>query len=166
MKGTRPLFLALALGLMVSLAASGCASGGSGGGSSSTLRKDIGAVMEAPLLEAREKIFGKYSIPMLREEDTSRSIYWETQWMPREPTPEEVAEGVSESRNRIIIRGNFVDQRLDGSVVLRARFDVENQVRSQMNPGWHPGPMPSSVEDSFEEIYEDFRLELRTGVIR
>jgi hypothetical protein len=122
--------------------------------------------MVAPLTTAREKVFGKYSIPMYREEDTSRSIFWETQWIPRNPAPEERAAGVTAARNRIIIRGTYVDERLDGSVVLRVRWEVENQVRTQMDQEWHPGPMPSEAVDQYEEVYDDIMLEVRAGIIR
>ena len=87
--------------------------------------------MLGPLTTARVKIFGKYTIPMYREEDTARSIMWETQWLPRQAAPEESAAGVTEARNRIIIRGTYVDERLDGTVVLRVRFEVENQIHGR-----------------------------------
>ena len=75
----------LALGLVLSIAVAGCASGGSSGRTS--IRRDIGNVMVAPLTTARVKVFGKYTIPMYRETDTSRSLMWETQWLPRLPAP-------------------------------------------------------------------------------
>jgi hypothetical protein len=152
------------VGLFLSIALAGCASGGSGG--SSTLRRDIGNVMLRPLTTARTKIFGKYTIPMYREEDTARSIMWETQWLPRQPAPEESGAGVTEAQNRIIMRGTYVDERLDGTVVLRVRFEVENQIRTGLNPDWHPGPIPESVEDRFDEIYDDLMMEVRAGIIR
>jgi len=154
----------LVVGLLLTAAMTGCATGGAGGGS--VLRRDIGNVMLAPLTAAREKIFGKHTIPMYREEDTARSIMWETQWLPRQPAPEEMEMGVTGGRNRIIMRGTYVDERLDGTVVLRVRFEVENMIQTQTNPEWHPGPMPESVEDRFEEIYDDLMLEVRAGIIR
>jgi len=164
MRRTRPLPLLLALGLIASVGLAGCASGGSGG--STVLRKDIGKVMVAQLTTAREKVFGKHTIPMYREENTSRTLYWETQWLPRGPAPEESAEGVRGGRNRIILRGTYVEERLDGTVVLRVRFEVENQIQTDLNPEWHPGPVPPMVEEMFEEVYDDLMLELRAGVIR
>ena len=154
----------LAIGLVLSVAVAGCASGGSGG--RTTFRRDIGNVMIPPLTVAREKVFGKYQIPMFREEGTSRSIMWETDWMPRQPAPEEAGAGVTGGRNRIIIRGTYVEERMDGTPVLRVRLEVENQVRTSMNPEWHPGPMPESVEERFEEVYDDLMLEVRAGIIR
>ncbi|NNM06654.1 MAG: hypothetical protein HKO65_16285 [Gemmatimonadetes bacterium] len=154
----------LAVCLVLSVAVAGCASGGSGG--RTTLRRDIGNVMIPPLTTAREKVFGKYQIPMYREEGTSRSIMWETDWLPRQPAPEETAAGVTGGRNRITIRGTYVEERMDGTPVLRVRLEVENQIRTALNPEWHPGPMPEAVEDRFEEIYDDLMLEVRAGIIR
>jgi len=155
------------MGLTLIVAVVGCASGGSGGGSgSSVFRQDIGIVMVQPLLLAREKIFAKHQIPMLREQDTTRSINWETQWIPRNPVPEESAAGVVAARNRIFIKGTYVEERLDGTPVLRVRFEVENQVQTSMDPQWHAGPMPEAAKDLYQEVYDDLMLELRAGIIR
>jgi len=146
----------------------GCASGGSGGGSggSNVFRKDIGKVMVRPLTTAREKVFGKHIIPMYREDNTTRTIDWESQWMPRGPAPEEMVAGVRAGRNRVFIRGIYVEERLDGTVVLRVRLEVENQIQTDLDPEWHPGPMPPIVVEKFQEVYDDLMMELRAGVIR
>lgn len=166
MKGKRPSRLLLALGLVLLFGVAGCATSGGGSRGASVLRRDIGAVMVAPLTAAREKIFGRYTIPVLREEDTARSLYWESQWLPRNLTPEESAAGVTEARNRVFLRGNYVDERLDGTVVVRVRYEVENYVRTATDPEWHPGAMPPTVEERFDGIYKDLMLELRVGIIR
>jgi hypothetical protein len=164
MRIRRPSPLLLSLGLFFSFGLVGCATGGSGG--ANVYRKEIGKVMVVPLTTARDKIFGKYTIPMYRETDTERSIFWESQWMPRGPAPEELDQGVDGARNRVLIRGNYVEERLDGTAVLRVRFEVENQIQTQMDPQWHPGPMPPTVEERFQEVYDDLMLELRAGIIR
>jgi len=115
---------------------------------------------------ARDKIFAKYHIPMLREQDTGRTINWETQWVPRNPVPEEAAVGAVAARNRIFIKGTYVEERLDGTPVLRVRFEVENQFQTAMDPEWHPGPVPEAAEEMYQEIYDDLMMELRAGVIR
>jgi len=166
MKGKRPPRLLLPLGLVLFFGVAGCATFGGGSSGASVLRKDIGAVMIGPLATAREKVFGKHTIPVLREEDTARSLYWESQWLPRDLTPEETAAGVTEARNRVFLRGNYVDERLDGTVVVRVRYEVENYVRTTMDPEWHPGTMPPAVEERFDGIYTDLMLELRAGIIR
>ena len=86
--------------------------------------------------------------------------------MPREATPEELVAGVTGGRNRIIMRGTYSEQRLDGTLVFRMRFEVENEIQTQMDPAWHPGPMPPAVEETFKEVYDDLMMELRAGVIR
>jgi hypothetical protein len=122
--------------------------------------------MVAPLTTAREKVFGKHIIPMYREELTTRTLYWETQWMPRQPTPEELTAGVQQGRNRVIMRGNYAEERLDGTPVLRVRFEVENQIQTKLEPAWHPGVMPPAVEEKFQEVYDDLMAEVRMGIIR
>ncbi len=166
MKGTSLSRLFLPLGLALCFGLAGCATFGGSSSANNVFRRDIGAVMVRPLETAREKVFGKHTIPVLREEDTARTIYWESQWLPRDLAPEESAAGVTGARNRVFLRGNYVDERLDGSIVVRVRFEVENEVRTAMDPEWHPGAMPSEVEKRFEEIYQDLMLELRAGIIR
>ena len=168
MKGIRPLPLLLAFGLIASVGAAGCASAGSGGGASgnTVFRKEIGKVMVRPLTTAREKIFGKHIIPMYREEQTARTLMWETQWMVREPAAEELTAGVRAARNRVFLRGNYVEERMDGTPVFRVRFEVENQIQTDLNPAWHPGIIPPEVEERFQDVYDDLMLELRVGIIR
>ena len=131
MRRTRHIPFLLPLGLALSVVVAGCATGGSGGGN--VIRKDLGKVMVGPLTSAREKVFGKHTIPMYREEDSARTILWESQWIPREAEPEESALGATAGRNRILIRGNYVEERMDGTVVLRVRFEVENQIQTDLN---------------------------------
>lgn len=165
MKRRRPSRLLIALGPVLFFGVAGCATGGGSSGTS-VLRRDIGAVMITPLITAREKIFSKHRIPVLRDEATSRSLHWESQWIPRALTPEESAAGVAEARNRVFLRGTYVDERLDGTVVVRVRYEVENSIRTTMDPAWHPGDMPPAVEETFDEVYSDLMMELRAGIIR
>ena len=92
---------------------------------------------------------------------------YESQWMPRAPTPAEAAEGVTAARNRVMIRGRRIEGELDMvSSVYRVTFEVNNEVRSALLPDWHPGPMPDAPMERFRRVLSDMNLELRTGVRR
>ncbi len=164
MRRTRPPAFLFAVGLALSAVVAGCATGGTGGEYS--FRRDIGKVMVGPLTTARDKVFGQHSLAMYRETDTSTSFMWEAQWMPRQPAPEESAVGATGARNRVIMRGTYVEERLDGTPVFRVRFEVENQIRTEIDPEWHPGPVPPQVEELFQEVYDDLMTEVRMGIIR
>jgi hypothetical protein len=79
---------------------------------------------------------------------------------------EEAAAGVTAARNRIFIKGTYVEERIDGTPVLRVRFEVENQVQTPMDPEWHAGPIPEAAKELYREVYDDLMLELRAGIIR
>lgn len=168
MNQTSPMPFLFAVGLTLALTLSGCATGGGGGSSSgdALYREDLGRVMLQPLLRAREKIWGKHSIPIYREEDTARTFLFESQWMPRQVTAEEALGGATGGRNRVFIRGTLTGENLDGTPVFRGRYEVENQIQTQANPDWFPAPMPPEVRQIFKRVYDDLMLELRSGIIR
>lgn len=162
----QPFFFALGLALV--LAATGCAStGGGGGGSESPVyREDLGRVMVLPLERARVKIYGKYNINIFREESTNRDFTYESEWIPRAPTLEETAVGVTAAQNRVTLSGYRTTENLDGTYIYRTTFQVENQVQSTDGPDWHPAPMPTETRNEFRRIFSDLQMELRAGVIR
>ena len=169
MNQTSRLPFSFALGLTLALTVAGCATAGGGGGASAgdaLYREDLGRVMVAPLITAREKIWGRHTIPLYREETTARSIYWESEWLPRLPAPEETLGGTIGGRNRVVMRGTQAGENLDGTFIFRVRFEVQNQVQTQVFPEWHPAPMPPEVRERFKQVYDDLMLELRTGLIR
>jgi len=157
----------LRLAIALALASTGCASGGSGGGGDdsrdSIYREDVGQVLFQPLEAARMKMWGKHSIPLLRDDHTSRSLMWESEWIRRAPSPSEYA---TAARNRVIMRGRQVGENLDGTGMYRVTFEVENQVQTDGVPDWHPSPFPKEVLDTYRRLYSDLMLEVRTGVRR
>lgn len=164
---------AAAFPLLLALAASGCASGGGGAGGdqgSETFRADLGNVIQSPLVDAREKVWTRHSIPLRREEVLHRSLYFESDWMVRQVEPEERAAGIGEARNRVVLRGvRTGDELLDGVPVegrFRATLEVENQVRTEAQPEWHPAPMPAEVLARFRRVVGDMEMEVRAGVRR
>lgn len=157
----------LSLGFLL-LTLAGCASSGNGDGddASDVYRENMGQVVLGPLIEAREKIWQRHSIPLRREESTYRTLYWESEWIPRQPTTEEAAEGVTDARNRVIIEGRRTSVTMDGAPSFSVTHRVENQARSAAIPEWHPAPIPESVRTQYRRIYSDLMLEVRAGVRR
>lgn len=87
--------------------------------------------------------------------------------MVRSPEPGEMAQGVIEARNQVILDARFLEREMDMSEgVYRATFEVRNEIRTETAPDWHPGPMPQAVRDRFRRVYNDMRLEVATGIRR
>jgi hypothetical protein len=125
------------------------------------MRENLGRVLAGPLEEARFLIWGKYGIPIEREESSSQNIRVESQWMFRAPEPAEAAAGVVQARNRVILDARFLEREMDMSDgVYRATFEVRNEVRTETVPDWHPGPMPDATRERFRRVYNDMRLEV------
>lgn len=153
--------------LFGTLALFGCASGGGGGGEAPhTIQENLSRVLQQPFEEGLDKVWSRYQIPERRRESQFRSLYYESQWMEREPTPAEVAQGATAARNRVTVQGRRVGDTLDGQGIFSLTWEVENQIRSQEVPEWHPGPMPEQVRDRFRRMYSDLRMEVNTGVRR
>lgn len=156
----------IAVLLVVLTAACASASGGEGDGSSEEFEEQLGRILYPPLQEAMDKILPKYRLSLRRSEEQFASLYYETEWMTREVTAEEQAEGVTDARHRAIISGRRVGETMDGIGEFRVTFTAQNQVRSQAEPAWHPAPGPQAFFDFWEEVYNDLRLEVATGVRR
>jgi hypothetical protein len=123
-------------------------------------------VILAPLEEARLAIWGKHSIPLARDQRSSRSVVYESLWMPRDVTPAEAAAGVLEARNRVILDARFLEGQMDMSGVYRATFEVQNEVRTELVDEWHPAAIPQEAIDRYRPVFNDMRLELQTGIRR
>lgn len=143
-----------------------CASGGGSEGGN-VYRENLGRVLAGPLEDAREQIWGKHAIPVERRTESSQNIRVESRWMVRSPEPGEMAQGVIEARNQVILDARFLEREMDMSEgVYRATFEVRNEIRTETAPDWHPGPMPQAVRDRFRRVYNDMRLEVATGIRR
>ncbi|MGD2071646.1 MAG: hypothetical protein PVI57_23480 [Gemmatimonadota bacterium] len=152
--------------LLVLLTAACASSSGGEGASSGEFEEQLGRVLYPPLQEAMDKILPKYRLALRRSEEQFASLYYETEWMTREVTAAEQAEGVTDARHRAIISGRRVGETIDRVGEFRVTFTAQNQVRSQAEPAWHPAPGPEAFFDFWEEVYNDLRLEVATGVRR
>ena len=152
-----------ALALIVIVSA--CASGGSRQGG--LLREDLGRQVVYRVNDAQIEYFGKHQILIRRRLIEDRQFLFESPWMVRDIPAEEVARGVFEARNRVILRGRFIERGLDpGLNIFRVTFEVENEVRTEELTDFHPAPFPDEVRARFMALYDDLNLELNTGIRR
>ena len=157
--------LCCSFALVATVLLGGCASGGSVRSEESTRwREDMGRVPVGTLEQGIEKIFRKYSLVENRREAGGRDVYYESAWVPRDGLPAEALLGVSNARNRIVIRGRQLESSLSGNAVFRITWELQNEVTSAGASGWRPGPIPNEVVDQFRRVYSDLMLEIRTGV--
>ncbi len=145
----------------------GCASAGNGG-SSSEYTENLGRQVYGTLREAMDKILlQQHGYRMQRSEEQYGSLYYETTWEQRSPTTEERAEGITQLRHRVVIRGRRVgDDPGSGGALYRVTFVAENQARTETASGWSSAPVSPELRDEMGEIVTDLNLELRTGVRR
>ncbi len=84
----------------------------------------------------------KYGLTIKRRAEQLNAANYETEWMPREPSAEEITTGVTETRHRIVLQGRRLDSSTpSGSAVLfRMSLTIEHEVRTSEHPEWRPGP--------------------------
>lgn len=143
---------------------SGCVTAGGGPVSQNFWREDLGRLNQATLEEALAKITQKHGLRLDQKYETGRDIRWELNWIPREVVAEEELRGVTNARNRIVIRG--VESGMGEVDFYRMTWELANEVTSQSDGNWHPDIVPEAVKESFERVYTDLMLEVRTGVRR
>jgi hypothetical protein len=146
----------LLLGVLV--LASGCVSGG-GVGDPAEFNRTMGRVSAVDLAEGVDKIFQKFKLTILREESTYSLIYYETEWMMREPHPSEQAQGATQARERIILEG-----RRSGDYA-RVEFTGECELLVSGADGWQRPAISDPARQHFQRIYSDLEMETRAGII-
>ncbi len=155
---------ALVFCLLMLAAISGCATAGAGAVARNYWREDLGSLNQPTLEEALAKVVQKHSLQLMQRNTTGGEIRWELNWIPREVVAEEELRGVTNARNRIVIRG--VESRIGNVDNYRMTWELANEVTSQSNPNWHPDVVPASVVAEFRPVFTDLQLEVRTGVRR
>jgi len=149
----RLLFLVGAL-----LFAAGCASGGGGPGiqDPSLFRRDMGRATYLDIREGVDKILTKYGFNVWRFQENFSSLYFETDWLMREPYPEERDLGVERARSRIILEG-----RRSGDL-FRLRFSAENEV--WLRGEWQRIALNDQWRKKLQRLVSDLEMEIRSGV--
>lgn len=131
-------------------------------------REDMGRITPATLDAGVRMIIQKHSFRLDRREQSVQELYYESNWVEREVVAEEEVRGVSNARNRFVLRGRALEPELGGGAVYRITWELQNEVtsRDRVDRGWHPGPLPESVREDFQQVYADLFMEVRTGVKR
>lgn len=159
--------IAAAVALSAALvAASSCATGGARSAADSRWREDLGRLNRGTLEAGLDKIFSKHAVQLIRDESTDRRLYYESRWVPREVVAAEEGLGTATGRNRIIIRGQRVEDSMSRGAIYRVTWEVENEVTTTTNPAWHPAMIPPEAIEKFRPVYTDLVLEVRTGLMR
>ena len=159
----RPLTARVAA-IVLFFAVSGCVSAGGGPVSDHFWREDLGRLNQATIEEALAKIIQKHGLRLEQRYDEGSQIRWELGWIPREVVAEEEVRGITNARNRILIKG--VQSGAANVDNYRMTWELANEVTSMANSNWHPDIVPASVIEEFRPVFTDMRLEVRTGVRR
>lgn len=155
-------YFAAAMVLSIGTGGSACASGGTATGSDGVWREDIGRITKATVAAGLDRVVRRHTLKVDRQEDRPREFYYELAWIPRDVTSEEEIFGVTDARNRIVIRGR---SGASGDLY-RVMWELENEVASVANPEWHSGRIPESVIARFRPVLADLNMEMRTGLQR
>ncbi len=131
-------------------------------------REDLGRLTPATLESGVQLIVQKHSFRLNRREQSVQELYYESNWVEREVVAEEEVRGVSNARNRFVLRGRALEPEFGGGAVYRITWELQNEVtsRDRVGRGWHPAPLPGSVKEDFRQVYADLFMEVRTGVKR
>ena len=139
---------------------SGCASAGPV--ARNFWREDLGR-MNIPTMDvALQKITQKHSLRLQQRQTLGGEARWEMDWIARAVVAEEELRGVTNARNRIVIRG--VESGAANIDNYRMTWQLENEVTTETNANWHPDIVPASVIEEFRPIHTDLMLEVRTQI--
>lgn len=143
------------------LLAGGCASGGVQAFEETQMREDMGRITQGTLEDGLSKMIRKYALQLVFNDVRGRDLYYETAWESRPVLAEEEVVGVTNARNRIVIRGRRLETQ-----VFRFHWQVDNEVTTVTRPEWHAARIPDDVVKNYTKIYSDLSMEVRSGVRR
>lgn len=166
--GRRPA-IGRSLAALVVLAAAGCAAGGGGAVAMRdvTWSEDLGRMNKATLDQGVSKIVQKHDLRIDRDIVRPREVLYEMAWITRAVQAEEETRGITNARNRIVLRGRLLEQGFGaGGESYRVTWELQNEVTTAESTGWYPDVIPAGVLDHYRPIFRDLSMETRTGVRR
>lgn len=155
----RPRVARVTLAILL-LGVAGCATAGPV--SQNFWREDLGRLNQATIEAALDKIIQKHSLRFEQRYDGGGEVRWELGWISREVVADEEVRGVTNARNRIVVRG--VESSAANVDNYRMTWELANEVTTETNANWHPDIVPAAVIAEFRPVYTDLMLEVRTGV--
>lgn len=153
--------------LALGLAAQACATTGGVTEEARTMwREDMGRMTQATLSTGVSRIVQKYGLRVNRTQRTGQELLYEFNWIQRDLVASEQLEGVSNARNRILLKGRISGREWDVQPLYRMTWELQNEVTTVIGRGWHPNLLPDPVKEEFRRIYSDLYMEVRTGIRR
>ena len=154
---------------LAAIAAAGCAAGGGGAVSmrAGTWSEDLGRMNRTSLEQGVAKIVQKHDLRIDRDEVRPREILYEMAWISRAVHAEEETRGITNARNRIVLRGRLLEQGFSaGGESYRVTWVLQNEVTTAEATGWYPDVIPAGVLEHYRPIFRELSMETRTGVRR
>lgn len=151
--------------------AAGCAGSSSGNKanipSPNNYTTEVGVATDFDFKEKTRRILDKYQYEIVRFEESSDMIYFETRWKDRYPFEDEDQLGISQARSRFILEARPRTRGIRGSVkVFRITVIAENEALYLGSEEWQHVPMTSSYKKYVKRFAEDLRSEFRSGIRR
>ncbi len=143
-----------------SLTVLGCASGGGGEGMSgrSNVRMDMGAATSTDMLEVTQDLLRRQQFPVFRTDQAPVPLV-QSEWRNHTPFEDELAQGVSEVRCRVIVRGR--ERPPQGSFrTYQVTYDMEVQVKIADSMDWIEIPVTPQRTRMAQELGRELRLAL------
>ena len=138
-----------------------CASTGSGGvRDPSVFRHEIGRASYADIVSGVDRILTKHGFTVRRFEENYNTVYFETDWQPRELEQAEVDQGLQRARIRILIRG-----RRGAADLFRVDFSGESEGLMVGSVEWRKADVTDEMVRGFRRVTGDLEMEMRVGII-
>lgn len=141
------------------LQAAGCAATRAGPETPSVYEADLGRTSFETITQEVPRILNRYRFFLYRGENRETTIYFETEWKPREPFEDEAALGFAEANTRII-----VEARKSGARLWRVNFTAENRLRRALSTDWEEPPVTEMFAEYMRRIVQELERDLRTRI--
>lgn len=145
--------------VILALLAASCAATRAAPEAVSVYEVDLGRSSFETIVQQVPRILNRYRFPLLRGENRETTIYFETEWKPRDPFEDESALGFAEASTRIII-----EARRSGATLWRVRFTAENRLRRPTSREWEVPPLTEMFSEYMARIVQELERDLQMRI--
>jgi hypothetical protein len=162
---------AAAVATLALLALPGCASSrarGGGGGPVSEVTADVGVGTAPDIDRKAREVLGRYRFQIVRVQPPP-DIYYETEWLRRDPFDDERSAGAEAAQSRVIVRARQRGLGISTSSIANTfaiDVTVENMVRAEGGADFRPAPVTAAFRAFAKKLTDELELELRSGLRR
>ncbi len=159
---------AAAVGALALLSLPGCASSHARESPPAEVTADVGVGTAADIDRKAREVLARYRFQVVRVQPPP-DVYYETEWLRRDPFDDERSAGAEAAQSRVIVRARQRGLGISSTSIANTfaiDVTVENMVRAAGGADFRPAPLTPAFRAFAKKLTDELELELRSGLRR